>query len=112
MEMKVHLNPEVFEIIKKGIKDIEVRVNDEKRRRLPVGDTLIFLKRPLEDESIIKKVKSLEYYNNFEELVNHYDMKRLYLDGYTKEMYLQEMSKFYTKEEQDEFGVVAIILED
>lgn len=107
--MKVHLHPDVFEIVKKGTKDIEVRVNDEKRRMLHVGDTLIFLKRPLEDESITKRVKALEYYNNFEELVEHYDMERIYLKNYTKEMYLNEMTRFYTKEEQDKYGVVAII---
>ena len=112
MEMSFHLHPDVFEIVKAGVKDIEVRINDEKRRGLHVGDTLIFLKRPLDDEKIIKKVKALEYYNNFEELVDHYDMKRIYLEGYTKEMYLKEMARFYTQEEQDEFGVVAIIFEN
>jgi len=111
MEMKVHLHSDVFEIVKRGKKDVEVRINDEKRRKLHVGDILIFLKRPLEDESIVKTVKALEYYNNFEELVNHYDMERIYLEGYTKEMYLKEMARFYTKEEQDEYGVVAIIFE-
>ena len=62
MEMKFHLHPDVFEIVKTGIKDIEVRINDEKRRKLHVGDTLIFLKRPLDDDVIVKKVKALEYY--------------------------------------------------
>ena len=111
MEMNVHLHPDVFEIVKQGVKDIEVRVNDEKRRKLKVGDTLVFLKRPLEDESIKAKVIGLEYYDNFIELVNHYDMKRIYLDGYTKENYLKEMARFYTDEEQKEYGVVAIIFE-
>lgn len=111
MEMIVHLHSDVFEIVKKGIKDIEVRVNDEKRRKLNVGDSLVFLKRPLEDEMIKFKVKSLEYYDNFKELVNHYDMKRIYLEGYTKEMYLKEMERFYTEDEQKKYGVVAIIFE-
>lgn len=111
MEMIVHLHSDVFEIVKKGIKDIEVRVNDEKRRKLNVGDSLVFLKRPLEDEMIKLKVKSLEYYDNFKELVNHYDMKRIYLEGYTKEMYLKEMERFYTEDEQKKYGVVAIIFE-
>lgn len=112
METKVHLHPDVFEIVKQGIKDVEVRVNDEKRRKLHVGDTLIFLKRPLEDEQIVKKVKALEYYDNFKELVEYYEMKRIYLENYTKEMYLNEMARFYTQEEQDEYGVVAIIFEN
>ncbi len=111
MEMIVHLHSDVFEIVKNGIKDVEVRVNDEKRRKLNVGDSLVFLKRPLEDEMIRVKVKSLEYYDNFKELVNHYDMKRIYLEGYTKEMYLNEMERFYTEDEQKKYGVVAIIFE-
>lgn len=59
MEMKVHLHSDVFEIVRNGIKDIEVRVNDEKRRKLSVGDTLYFLKRPLEEESIRATVVGL-----------------------------------------------------
>ena len=31
MEMIIHLHPDVFEIVKNKTKDIEVRVNDEKR---------------------------------------------------------------------------------
>ncbi|MCI8461045.1 MAG: ASCH domain-containing protein [Bacilli bacterium] len=111
MEMKVHLHPDVFDIVSDGVKDIEVRVNDLKRRKLSVGDTLVFLKRPDEVEKIEKKVKALEYYDSFLELVDHYDMKRIYLDGYTKEMYLKEMHRFYTEEEEKEWGVVAIIFE-
>lgn len=107
--MRVHLHEDVFEIVKKGIKDIEVRLNDEKRRQLKVGDTLIFVKRPLDDEEIKVEVIGLEYYDNFSELVNHYEMKRIYLDGYTKEMYLKEMERFYTLEEQQQYGVVAIL---
>ena len=32
MEMEVHLHPDVFDIVSDGVKDIEVRVNDLKRR--------------------------------------------------------------------------------
>ena len=111
MEMKVHLHADVFEIVKEGKKDIEVRINDEKRRLLSVGDTLVFLKRPNEDEEIRAKVVGLEYYDYFHNLVNHYDMERIYLSGYTKEQYLNEMKRFYTIEEQRENGVVAILFE-
>lgn len=108
MEMIVHLDEDVFEIVRKGIKDVEVRVNDEKRRQLKEGATLVFLKRPLDDEEIRVKVTKLDYYDNFLELVKHYEMKRLYLESYTKEMWLSEMKRFYTDEEQAKYGVVAI----
>lgn len=111
MEMKVHLHSDVFDIVKNGKKDIEVRINDEKRRLLKVGDTLVFLRRPNEDEEIRAKVVGLEYYDCFENLVDHYDMGRIYLSDYTKEQYLEEMKRFYTMEEQRENGVVAILFE-
>ncbi len=108
MEMVVHLNPEIFDIVKTGSKNIEVRINDEKRRQLKVGDTLVFLKRPDDNEEIRAIVTSLDYYDNFNELVNHYEMERLYLSSYSKEMFLDELAKFYTLEEQEKYGVVAI----
>ena len=106
--MIVHLHPDVFDVVKMGSKNIEARIYDEKRRKLSVGDTLIFLKRPDEKESIRAKVVSLDVYSDFKELVKHYDVSRLYMSSYTKEMYLQELARFYTEEEQKEFGVVAI----
>ena len=90
MEMKVHLHSDVFDIVKNGKKDIEVRINDEKRRQLKIGDTLVFLRRPNDDEEIRAKVVGLEYYDYFDNLVDHYDMERIYLSGYTKEEYLNE----------------------
>lgn len=109
MEMIVHLHPDVFEIVRMGKKDVEVRVNDGKRRKLNIGDTLVFLKRPNDDEEIRAKVIGLEYYDFFDTLVDNYDMGRIYLSNYTKEEYLNEMKRFYTKEEQEKYGVVAII---
>ena len=109
MEMKVHLHSDVFDIVKVGDKDVEARLYDEKRKKLNIGDTLLFLRRPLEDEIITAEVIDLVRYKTFEELVEDYDMKRLYLDGYTKEMYLNEMSRFYTKEDQEKNGVLAIV---
>lgn len=109
MEMKFHLHSDVFDIVKNGKKDIEVRLNDEKRRCLNVGDTLIFLRRPDDLEEIKAKVVDLNYYDNFDELINHYDMERLYLSNYSKEDYLKEMERFYTLDEQKKYGVVAIV---
>lgn len=109
--MKVHLHSDVFDIVKAGDKNVEARLYDEKRKQLKVGDTLVFLRRPLEEDKIVAKVTDLVRYSTFSELVEHYEMKRLYLDGYTKEMYLNEMSRFYTEEEQLVDGVLAIHFE-
>ena len=37
MEMTVHLHKEVFDIVKNGVKNVEVRLNDSKRQKLKVG---------------------------------------------------------------------------
>lgn len=111
MEMIIHLHPDVFSIVKDGRKDVEIRVNDEKRRKLKIGDDLIFLKRPDNIESIKAKVIDLKYFKNFSEVVDNFEMERIYLKDYSKDDYLSEMRRFYTDEEQKECGVVAIIFE-
>lgn len=109
--MKVHLDSDIFDIVRTGIKDVEVRLNDEKRQKLKVGDTLTFYRRPNDDEIINKVVKELVYFNTFEEVVNNYKMKRIYLENCTKEDYLKLMYRFYTKESETNYGVVAIEFE-
>ena len=49
-------------IVLNKIKDVEVRVNDLKRKNLNIGDTLIFLKRPEEKDQIKAKVVNLVYF--------------------------------------------------
>lgn len=106
--MEVHLHPEVFDIVSIGDKDVEIRVNDEKRRKLKVGDKLVFLKRPDEVQKIYATITNLVYFNNFSEVVDNYEMKRIYLDKTTKDEYINLMKKFYSDEEVNKYGVVAI----
>ena len=109
MEMICHLHPDIFELVKNGKKDVEVRLNDEKRKKLHVGDKLLFLKRPLEVEKISATVTDLKYFNNLEEVVDYYSMERIHYPHLTKEEYLNDMQRYYSKEEQKELGVVCII---
>lgn len=106
-----HLDSDVFEVIKLGFKNVEVRVNDEKRRKMKVGDEIVFLKRPLEEEKIVSKITKLNIFKNFEELVSEYSIDRLYLKEYSKEQYIELLGRFYSKEEQIKYGVVAIEFE-
>ena len=108
MEMIIHLDSDIFDLVDREIKCIEVRVNDEKRRKLQIGDELVFLKRPNDDESIRAVVENLEYYENFVKLIENYSIEEMYLRGYTKEQFLELLKRFYTDEEQKKYGVVAI----
>ena len=111
MEMMFHLHPDIFELVKNGKKDVEVRLNDEKRQQLKVGDKLVFLKRPDEVEKVISVVKELKYFNNFYEVADYYEMERIHNPKLTKDEYVNDMQRFYSKEEQEKYGVVCIIYE-
>ena len=108
MEMIIHLDADVFETVDKGFKNVEGRVNDEKRRKLSIGDKLIFLKRPDEVEKVEAIVEDLIYYKDFNEMIKDYSMKEIYLEDYSKDYYIDLIKRFYTDEEINKYGVVAI----
>jgi len=104
----MHLESEIFDLVNNNIKDIEVRINDEKRRKLKVGD-IITIKNRGNDDSIKIKIINLEYFPSFINCINNYNLNRLYNDKITSNEFLNLLYKFYTKEEEKKYGVVAII---
>ena len=102
--MRLHREP--FYKIKNGTKTIELRLNDEKRRIIKVNDIIEFTSR-VTGEKIITKVIKLHYFSNFEELYKHFDKVSL---GYDLDEAAcpEDMSKYYSKEEQERYGVVGI----
>ena len=106
--MNIHLDEDIFYLVKNGTKNIEIRLNDEKRRKLKIGDELHFIKRPYDDEEICSIVTFLDYYDTFDELISNYEISRLYNDSFNKEKLITLLEKFYSKEEQEKYGVVAI----
>lgn len=106
--MEIHLEPEIFEQVKNGTKNVEARVNDEKRRRLKVGETIQIINRANEQDIIWAQVTNLCYFNDFTELANNYPIERLYSPDYTVEEYLDLFPQFYTEDEIAKYGVVAI----
>lgn len=106
--MEFRLDPDIFLIIKDGKKDIEIRLYDEKRKKLNVGDKIIFYKRPEEKEYIKAIVTKLEKYNTFLDVVDNIDMERIYIENIIREDYLKLMRRFYSEEEENKYGVLAI----
>ena len=107
--MRMHLDNYYFEKIKNGTKTIEVRLNDEKRRELKVGDIITFDNRKT-NEKIDVRVKNLYIYKNFEELYKHHDKISL---GYEEEDVASpsDMRKYYSFEDTTKYGVVGIEIE-
>ena len=108
-EMK--LQGEYYNYILNGTKRIEIRLYDEKRRKVKLGDTIKFLKEPNLNESFNAKVIGLLKYNTFEDMFKDFDISILADKSMTKEELLKVLEKFYTKDKQQEYGVLGIRIE-
>ena len=108
-EMK--LQPEYFNFILNGTKRIEIRLNDEKRQNIKLGDKIKFLKEPDLKESFEAQVIGLLRYNSFEEMFKDYDISILSDKSMTKEELISVLEQFYTKEKQEKYGVLGIRIE-
>ena len=109
MKHYMKLKPEPFELIDKGIKIYELRLFDEKRKLLKVGDLIEFSNLECPNEIIEVKVEDLLFYPSFIDLYSDLPMTMI---GYTEENKLianyTDMEKYYSIDEQSKFGVVAI----
>src|SRR5699024_10281321 len=95
-EMK--LQPEYYNFILNGTKRIEMRLYDEKRQSIKLGDTIKFLKEPELSESFNAKVIGLLRYNSFKDMFKDFDISILSDKSMTKEELIKVLEQFYTKE--------------
>lgn len=105
---QMKLQPKYFDYIQNGTKRIELRLNDEKRSIIKLGDEIEFLKEPLLDESIKVKVTGLLKYQNFSDLFEDFDISVLSDKSMTKKELLDVLQEFYTVEKQKQYGVLGI----
>ncbi len=113
MKHRMNLNNNPFNLIKNGTKTIELRLNDEKRQLLKENDFIEFTNR-VTLEKIIVKIEGLYKYSNFKELYKHFDKIAIGYDKYDIAN-PKDMEKYYSKEEQDKYGVIGIkvrVIED
>ena len=103
------LQPKYFDFIKDGTKRIELRLYDEKRRSIQLGDIIEFAKS--EDEKFKAEVIGLLRYNSFADLFEDFDISILADSSMTKQELLEALGEFYTEEKQAEFGVIGIRIE-
>lgn len=105
-EMKLKPNP--FDLIKSGNKTIEVRLYDEKRQQIKVGDTITFYKLPELEEQIKVEVEGILIYKNFIDLFSEFSSEKFGAKGWKPEELAENMSQYYSKDEQELYGIVGI----
>ena len=110
MTHHMKLNPVPFAMIKSGQKTFELRLLDEKRQKIQIGDRIRFTNTDTA-EVMEKTVIGLHRFASFEEL---YKTLPLLQCGYTTEdvgtAHPSDMTQYYSLEQQANYGVVAIEL--
>lgn len=103
-EMRLHDAP--FKLIQAGTKTIELRLYDEKRQQIQVGDEIEFTSRTT-GEKQLTKVVAMHIYSSFADLYRDYDKVSL---GYSRDEIAkpEDMEQYYSREEQEKYGVVGI----
>lgn len=111
MEYKMGLQEKYYNNMKYGSKKIEMRINDDKRRMLNIGDTIYFMLEPDRKKKLETKIIGLTVYKDFNDALNNIPIEFLSDKNDSQEVYLNDLNKFYSKEEQEEYGVLAIEIE-
>lgn len=109
---KMKLNNRPFGLMKNGAKTIELRLLDDKRKKIHIGDYIVFSNTDNSNNIIGVEVTGLIMTKNFLRLFDFIDTQKC---GFDKNMNnseaAREMLQYYSQEEIDRLGVLAIVIE-
>ncbi len=106
---EMSLNSSPFDKIKSGKKTMEIRLYDEKRRGVKVGDIILFSKLPKKEEKIKVEVVGISIFRSFYDLFSNFDKSKF---GHDQTLSIQDQIKLqrehYNAEEEMQDGVIGI----
>lgn len=112
MKHYMKLNTKPFQMIKLGKKSVELRLNDEKRQKISVNDEIEFTNTENKDLKILTKVIAIHKFLSFEELYKNMPLLKC---GYTEknisDANAKDMEFYYSKEQQNKYGVLGFEIE-
>ena len=108
MKHQMKLAPTPFKLIAEGRKTVEMRLNDEKRSTIRIGDEIEFENIDTH-ETIRCVVLNLYNYKSFDELYSHFDKVAI---GYSENEIAdpKDMLAYYSPEQIEKYGALAIII--
>lgn len=105
------LAPKPFEMMKSGQKTIELRLYDEKRKHIQIGDRIHFYCTENQAKVLKTEVLDIHIFDNFTQLYRELDLLSC---GYTKsnvgEAKPEDMEVYYSREQLEQYGAVGIEL--
>ena len=100
---KLNVKEKYYNMLKSGVKTIELRLFDEKRRKIKIGDTIEFSSNSDANDRFTAQVINLHRADNFAELCKHIDCRNA---GFaTNEELIKVLEEFYTKEKLPGVGM-------
>lgn len=107
MNHTLKLRPIYFDLIKENIKIYEVRLNDEKRQSMNIGDTITFLKEPNLIDSLPATIEARLTFPTFEAMASSLDNTELGFKGKSTQEIIDTYHSFYSATNEQKYGVVA-----
>ena len=105
--LNLHSGP--FEEIRLGRKTIELRLWDEKRSKIKVGDTLVFVRTDDPSRTLTAMVTALHRFPDFAALYAALPLDKCgYLPEEISTASPEDMNVYYSAEKQALYGVVGI----
>ena len=103
---QLKLATEPFNAIISGNKTIESRLYDVKRQKIQIGDRIIFTNRDNSEQTVTAEVIGLLRYATFRDLFSHNNPRKF--GGDNVEWLENQISEFYSIEDQKIYGVIGI----
>lgn len=108
----MNLNSKPFRLMKEGRKTIELRLNDEKRQKIKVGDVIVFTENTSDRAQLAVRVIGLHGFSNFEQLYKELPLTKCgYLPEELQSASPEDMEEYYSEEKQRAYGVLGIEIE-
>nr|WP_300980074.1 ASCH domain-containing protein [Mesotoga sp.] len=98
---------EPFELIRTSRKTVEVRLNDDKRKKISAGDVIVFTSIS-SGETLEVQVLGVRSFATFDELFDSYDVERF---GEDVDSLLKRIRSIFSDNDERRFGVLAIEIE-
>ena len=101
-----------FDRIKAGTKVWEIRLNDDKRKGINPGDSIVFMRRPELEERLPMVVEEKLLFSDVQRLLDKVALGEIAPPEMTEVEWIQSFLSHYRPEELVQYGVVAFKLKN
>ena len=106
-----HLSEPWFSLISLGLKTVEGRKNKGKFKEMKVGDIIQWTNDDFDNRTVLTKITKKVEYDTFADYLNNEGLEKCLPGMPSLEHGLSVYFKYFTKEDETKYGVIAIHLE-